>query len=365
MLPSRFEAHFDSNLQQLVVGAVVPVRDLLTTRPLPKPMTSIVTSTWRPATLLAVAMVARGEIGLLIVQIGLNETPFLSEEAFVTAIWATVLSTIVGPIVVGLLLKRHGSIISRDERWGMQNVEDMTRWDSDDLLVEEGRASRWASRRHSRAVSRATSDRTRSRAQSRARSRGRSIEQGRDTEGPRLSMSPRPFRNPFPDAEEISQGLRNATEADGTLKADAGREGENEKRVVSEPALGTEASQERRRTITIQDAGEDEKAVVSEPVTGSETNLERRRVITYEDSGESEKIVVPEPATASDANLERRRVITYEDSPAALRKEGGQDAEMDQPPLSLAGDETENIQNEEDDTQDISNAPAEKRGREP
>lgn len=39
-----------------------------------------------PALLVGLAMVARGEIGLLIIQIGLNETTYLSQEAFITAI---------------------------------------------------------------------------------------------------------------------------------------------------------------------------------------------------------------------------------------------------------------------------------------
>lgn len=66
------------------------------------------------------AMVARGEIGLLIIQIGLNQTTFLSEEAFLVAIWAIVLNTIIGPVLVGLLLKRADQAIANDPRWGIQ-----------------------------------------------------------------------------------------------------------------------------------------------------------------------------------------------------------------------------------------------------
>ncbi|KAM0283992.1 hypothetical protein ACHAQH_002187 [Verticillium albo-atrum] len=157
---------------KLVVGAIVPVRDFITEKPMSKPR-ELISSTWKPATLLGVAMVARGEIGLLIIQIGLNETPFLSEDAFIVATWATVLSTIIGPVIVGLLLKRHGQSISDDQRWGLQTCDLFEGWDSDAITMEEGgRGSRWASRRHSRAVSRAASERTRSRAASRAPSRG-------------------------------------------------------------------------------------------------------------------------------------------------------------------------------------------------
>lgn len=69
------------------------------------------------------AMVARGEIGLLIIQVGLNETPFLSEKAFVTAAWAIILNTVVGPVGVGLLLRRQGHVVYEDESWGVQEKE--------------------------------------------------------------------------------------------------------------------------------------------------------------------------------------------------------------------------------------------------
>lgn len=65
-------------------------------------------------------MVARGEIGLLIIQLGLNDTSFLSEEAFLVAIWAIVLNTILGPLSVGLLLNKFEETIANDPRWGVQ-----------------------------------------------------------------------------------------------------------------------------------------------------------------------------------------------------------------------------------------------------
>ena len=78
---------------------------------------------WKPATFLGMAMVARGEIGLLIIQVGLNQTPFLSEPAFVTAAWAIILNTIIGPMSVGLLLRRQRLVIYNDETWGVQGKE--------------------------------------------------------------------------------------------------------------------------------------------------------------------------------------------------------------------------------------------------
>jgi Kef-type K+ transport system membrane component KefB len=109
-------------LAKLVVGLVVPAWDLISSRrkrtsgDRPRTLTAI----WAPATLLGAAMVARGEIGLLIIQIGLNETPFLSQKAFVIGVWAIVLNTIIGPVLVGLLLKRVGADVAGDPRWGVQ-----------------------------------------------------------------------------------------------------------------------------------------------------------------------------------------------------------------------------------------------------
>lgn len=68
-------------------------------------------------------MVARGEIGLLIIQLGLNDTSFLSQEAFLVSIWAIVLNTILGPLCVGLLLSRSEDSIAKDPQWGLQKQE--------------------------------------------------------------------------------------------------------------------------------------------------------------------------------------------------------------------------------------------------
>jgi len=63
-------------------------------------------------------MVARDEIGLLIVEIGYNNTDYVSESGFLTAIWAILLNTIVSPMVVGLLVKFKGAEIGGDA-WGL------------------------------------------------------------------------------------------------------------------------------------------------------------------------------------------------------------------------------------------------------
>ncbi|PYH75408.1 Sodium/hydrogen exchanger [Aspergillus uvarum CBS 121591] len=76
-------------------------------------------TTWLSAFLLGSAMVARGEIGLLIIEIGYNETSYVSEEAFITGVWAILLNTIIGPATVGLLIKYCGRRIGEGE-WGLQ-----------------------------------------------------------------------------------------------------------------------------------------------------------------------------------------------------------------------------------------------------
>ena len=71
------------------------------------------------ALLLGSAMVARGEIGLLIIEIGYNSTEYVSEEGFITGVWAILLNTIIGPVTVGLLVKFYGARIGEGE-WGLQ-----------------------------------------------------------------------------------------------------------------------------------------------------------------------------------------------------------------------------------------------------
>lgn len=108
---------------KLIVGIVVPVWDFISPRIRKRSSEKIprnVTASWASATLLGACMVARGEIGLLIIQIGLNETPFLTQKAFIIGVWAIVLNTIIGPVLVGILLKRAGTSIAEDARWGAQ-----------------------------------------------------------------------------------------------------------------------------------------------------------------------------------------------------------------------------------------------------
>jgi Kef-type K+ transport system membrane component KefB len=112
---------------KLVVGVTVSDWDLISSRrqqTSKKAPNGAMPPNWEPASLLGAAMVARGEIGLLIIQIGLNETPFLTRKAFVIGIWAIVLNTIIGPVLVGILLKRVGPNIAKHTRWGVQARHD-------------------------------------------------------------------------------------------------------------------------------------------------------------------------------------------------------------------------------------------------
>ncbi|KAK7687090.1 hypothetical protein QCA50_009591 [Cerrena zonata] len=72
-----------------------------------------------PALFMGSAMVARGEIGLLIAQIakngsehGSSEEGLLSDEAFLVCIWAILLCTLVGPISVGFVIRWWGPRVS-------------------------------------------------------------------------------------------------------------------------------------------------------------------------------------------------------------------------------------------------------------
>ncbi|KAF2176053.1 Sodium/hydrogen exchanger [Zopfia rhizophila CBS 207.26] len=106
-------------LGKVAVGFVVPLWDIFTS-PRGSSIRATVRDAFWPSMLLGFAMVARGEIGLLVVQIGLNKTPYLSEAAFITAVWAIVLNTIIGPVTVGFLVKYKAQVIA-DGRWGIQS----------------------------------------------------------------------------------------------------------------------------------------------------------------------------------------------------------------------------------------------------
>ncbi|PKS06004.1 hypothetical protein jhhlp_007838 [Lomentospora prolificans] len=80
----------------------------------------LVKRTWRPAAFLGMAMVACGEIGVFIIQVGLNDTSYLSQDAFITGAWAIILDTIIGTIGVRLrmgLSTKMSDGAPRERRW--------------------------------------------------------------------------------------------------------------------------------------------------------------------------------------------------------------------------------------------------------
>jgi len=111
----------------LTVGSVrhsPTERDARSSGPSPSPQHSSrphsfrdrVQSSMYPAAFIGIAMVSRGEIGLLIAQVARNGSAtggsadgangLLSEEGFLVCIWAILLCTLVGPICVGMIVRR-------------------------------------------------------------------------------------------------------------------------------------------------------------------------------------------------------------------------------------------------------------------
>lgn len=102
---------------QMIVGSWVPLWSLFGKAGKTEKGKGDYRSGLLPGVLLGSAMVARGEIGLLIVQIGFNETNYVTKEGLDIAIWAILLNTIIGPVVVGLLIKFKGSLLAGGP-WG-------------------------------------------------------------------------------------------------------------------------------------------------------------------------------------------------------------------------------------------------------
>ncbi|WPG99145.1 Hypothetical protein R9X50_00195600 [Acrodontium crateriforme] len=90
-----------------------------------------------PATILGSAMISRGEIGFLISSIAESQGVFgqqNSNEVFLVVTWAILLCTLIGPVAVGLLVKRVKRLQRRERRkdsgcedplgvWGVVSVE--------------------------------------------------------------------------------------------------------------------------------------------------------------------------------------------------------------------------------------------------
>ncbi|KAL5611487.1 hypothetical protein BROUX41_000914 [Berkeleyomyces rouxiae] len=183
-------------LSKVIVAGVIPLYDIMTRRPLPA-TSYFLRRIWQPSLVMGFGMVARGEIGLLTIQIGHNHTDFLSREAFIVAIWANMLNTMIGPLCVGQVMQRFRSSLARDPRWGLiEDDEDSAitnarAWDSMSTGQMSSRG-RWTNRMNSRSVSRAGSrsgSRPGSRSVSRSNSRSGSRPTTQDKEAKRRSST--------------------------------------------------------------------------------------------------------------------------------------------------------------------------------
>lgn len=73
---------------------------------------------------------------MLIVEIGYNETTYVSTEGFITAVWAILLNTIVGPVTVGYLVKFYGKQIGKSA-WGLQGAGTTGRQETVDTVDDQ------------------------------------------------------------------------------------------------------------------------------------------------------------------------------------------------------------------------------------
>ncbi|EPQ60097.1 Sodium/hydrogen exchanger [Gloeophyllum trabeum ATCC 11539] len=100
---------------KILCGAWLPATiSTSSSEPAPSPPP---TSLLLPTSLLGLAMVARGEIGLLIAQVA-KTAGLLEDELFLVCIWATVLCTIFGPVSVGWVCRRWEKVGAGMGRWG-------------------------------------------------------------------------------------------------------------------------------------------------------------------------------------------------------------------------------------------------------
>ncbi|KAI0337565.1 hypothetical protein BDW22DRAFT_868459 [Trametopsis cervina] len=78
----------------------------------PSPTLLPTTAHLAPAVFMGVAMVSRGEIGLLVLQTAhASGSKLVSDDIFLISIWAILLCTLVGPIGVGLVVNRWSRLI--------------------------------------------------------------------------------------------------------------------------------------------------------------------------------------------------------------------------------------------------------------
>ncbi|KAG8683146.1 Hsp70 ATPase ssc1 [Ceratobasidium sp. 394] len=89
---------------KVVAGAWLPIWSILERRWTRTIALQPNAPSWPAGLFVGLALVTRGEIGLLILNLAQGEG-LVTEEAFGVGIWAVVLSTLLGPIGVGRLLQ--------------------------------------------------------------------------------------------------------------------------------------------------------------------------------------------------------------------------------------------------------------------
>lgn len=102
MLPVTTGAIAPGQLAAAIVGGSTPDigRHLEATAPSSK------FSAWPASLFLGVALMSRGEIGFIVINMA-NRGGLLDQQAFNVAIWAIVLNTLAGPISIGMLMRTH------------------------------------------------------------------------------------------------------------------------------------------------------------------------------------------------------------------------------------------------------------------
>ncbi|CAE6422006.1 unnamed protein product [Rhizoctonia solani] len=106
---------------KILAGGWLPIWAILERRFYLRGSVRSATPSWPAGLFVGLALVTRGEIGLLILNIAQAEGT-VSEEAFSVGIWAVILSTLLGPIGVGRLLQtRVGSNVV-EGAWGVRAV---------------------------------------------------------------------------------------------------------------------------------------------------------------------------------------------------------------------------------------------------
>ncbi|KAJ1301187.1 hypothetical protein OPQ81_003598 [Rhizoctonia solani] len=104
---------------KILPGAWLPVWAAVERRVRPRSSTRSVTPSWPAGLFVGLALVTRGEIGLLILNIAEAEG-LVGKEAFAVGIWAVVLSTLIGPIGVGRLLQTRVASWVIGGTWGLR-----------------------------------------------------------------------------------------------------------------------------------------------------------------------------------------------------------------------------------------------------